>query len=54
MERIRQRARSGVILGEPLDVLIERVEAGSRHDPRLAHRAAEEMLLAPRAIHQVA
>ncbi len=54
VERLGERARAGVVLGEPLDVVIERVEPGRRHDPRLTHRAAEEVLLAPRAIHQLA
>jgi hypothetical protein len=42
-----------VVVREPLDVVVERVDAGRRNDPRLAHRAAEEVLLAPRALHEL-
>ena len=38
-------ARAGVVVGEPLDVVLERVEAGRGDDPGLAHRAAEAVLL---------
>ena len=31
----------GVVVGEPRDVVVERVEAGRREDARLPHRAAE-------------
>ena len=41
--------RAGVVVGEPLDVVVERVEPGGRDDPGLAHRAAEAVLLDPRA-----
>ena len=46
----REPSRAGVIVGEPLDVVIERVDARRRDDPRLAHRAAEEVLFAPGAL----
>src|SRR4029079_3258426 len=45
-----QTARAGVILGQPVDVVLERVDTGRRDDPRLAHRAPEEVLLAPRPL----
>ena len=54
VERLGERARASVVVREPLDVVVERVEAGRRDDPGLAHRAAEEVLLAPRALHQLA
>ena len=54
VERLRERACAGVVVGEPVDVVVERVEAGRSHDPGLAHRPAEEVLLAPRALHQLA
>jgi hypothetical protein len=41
-----------VVLGKPLDVVVERVDPGRGDDPRLPHRAAEEMLAAPRLQHQ--
>ena len=44
----REPPRARVVVGEPVDVVIERVDAGRRDDPRLAHRAAEEVL-EPRA-----
>ena len=45
--------RPGVVVGEALDVVLERVEAGRRDDPCLPHRAAEAVLLDPRARHQL-
>ncbi len=42
-----------MILREPLDVVIERVETRRGDDPRLAHRAAEPVLLDPRLRHQL-
>ena len=47
----RRRALD-VVLGEPLDVVVERVQAGGREDPRLAHRAAEHLLAAPGLVDQ--
>ena len=40
-----------MVLRKPVDVVVERVDAGGRHDPSLAHRASEEMLVAPRLRH---
>ena len=37
--------RARVVVGEPLDVVVERVDAGRGDDPRLPHRAAEQVLL---------
>ena len=47
-------ARARVVVGEPLDVVVERVEAGGGDDPGLAHRPAEAVLLDARPIHQLA
>ena len=46
-ERVRKPSRPDVIVGEPVDVVVERVDAGRRHDSRLPHRPAEQVLLAP-------
>ena len=54
METLRERLRASVVVREPLDVVVERVEAGRGDDPRLPHRTAEEVLLAPRALHELA
>ena len=40
-----------MVVGKALDVVLERVHACGRDDPRLAHRAAEEVLQAPRRPH---
>ena len=48
-ERLGEPPRARVVVREPLDVVVERVDPGRRDDPRLAHRAAEEVL-APRAL----
>ncbi len=42
-----------MVLGQPLDVVVERVQPGSRHDPCLTHRTTEAVLLDPRAPHQL-
>ena len=47
------RLRPRVVVGEPLDVVVERVDAGRGDDPRLAHRTAEEVLHAPRVRHHL-
>ena len=52
-ERLGEPPRAGVILREALDVVVERVDAGRRDDTRLAHRAAEEVLLPPGALDEV-
>ena len=46
-----QAAGVRVVIRKPLDVVVERVEPGGRDDPGLAHRAAEEVLEAPRLRH---
>ena len=51
VESLGERASERVVLGEPFDVMVERVHAGGRDDPRLPHRSAEEVLLAPGAFH---
>ena len=48
-----QRAGVGVVLGQPLDVVVERVQRARGHDPRLAQRAAEHLLVAPRLVDQL-
>src|SRR5207237_6442071 len=45
--------RARVILGEALDVVVERVQAGRGDDPGLPHRAPEEVLPSPRLRHQL-
>ena len=42
-----------MILAEPLDVMVERVEASGGHHPRLTHRTTEAMLEAPRALDEL-
>ena len=44
--------RQRVIVGEPLDVVVERVQRAGGDDPRLAHRAAPHLLVAPRLVDQ--
>ncbi len=46
-------ARAGVVVGQPLDVVVEGVHAGGGDDPGLAHGAAEQVLLAPRALDRL-
>ena len=43
-----------VILGQPLDVVVERVQATCGHDPGLPERPAEHLLPAPRLVDQLA
>ena len=43
--------RPRVVVREPVDVVVERVDARRGDDPGLAHRAAEEVLLAARLGH---
>ena len=45
--------RARVVVGEPLDVVVERVEHRGRGDARLAQRAAEEELPLPRALDRL-
>ena len=49
-ERFCEPARAGVVVREPLDVVVERIDAGRCDDPGLPHRASEEVLLPPRAL----
>ena len=53
VERLGERARARVVLGEPFDVVVERVDAGGRDDARLPHRSAEQVLLPPGALDQL-
>ena len=53
-ERLGEGTCARVIVGEPLDVVLEGEDACGGDDPRLPHRAAEEVLLAPCALDQVA
>ena len=53
-EALRQHARVLVVVGEPLDVVVERVQAAGGHDPRLPERAAHLLLPAPRLVDQLA
>ena len=40
-QALGQAARVGVVLGQAVDVVVERVDAGGGDDAGLAHRAAE-------------
>ena len=53
-ETLGEQAGTRVVVGEPVDVVLERVDARRGDDPGLAHRAAEEVLLAPGALDQLA
>ena len=46
MQALADQPRVGMVLGETLDIVAERIEARGRDDPRLAHGASEEMLVA--------
>ena len=50
---LRQPSRTSVVVGKPLEVVVERIDAGCGDDPGLAHGAAEEVLLAPGALDQL-
>src|SRR5690606_37633690 len=43
----------GVVLGQALDVVLQRVDARRGDDPGLAHRPAEHVLVAPRPLHRL-
>ena len=43
-EAEREPLRASVVVCEPLDVVVERIDARRGDDPRLPHRAAEEVL----------
>ena len=51
---MRQRARPLVILGEPVHVVLQRVDPRRRHDAGLPHRAAEPLLEHPGLLDEVA
>ena len=51
VQPLAEAAGAGVVLGQPLDVVVEGVDARGGDDPGLAHRAAELVLVAPRAQH---
>ncbi len=53
-EPLAEPAGVRVVIRKPLDVMIERVEARGGNDARLAHRAPEEVLHAPRLRHPLA
>ena len=48
----RQRPRIGVIVGEAVDVMVERVDAGGRSNAGLPHRPAEALLPAPDVVDE--
>src|SRR5262249_45648002 len=52
-EPFGEAARAAVVVGEPLDVVVERIDAGCSHDAGLAHGAAEQVLAAARLEHQL-
>ena len=54
VERLGEPTRARVVVGEPVDVVVERVQARRGDDPRLTHGPAEQVLLAPRALHELA
>ena len=49
----REPLRTGMVVGEPVDVVVERIDASGRDDAGLAHRAAEEVLQAPCVRHHL-
>ena len=49
-----QRLRVVVVHREPLDVVVERPQRAGRDDARLAQRAAEHLLVAPRLVDDLA
>ena len=53
VDRLGERPRPLVILRQPLDVVVERVQTRSRDDAGLSHGAAEQVLLPPRAGHEL-
>ena len=52
-ETLREPVRASVVLRETLDVVVERIERSRGNDARLAHRAAEQELAAPRSVDQL-
>ena len=43
-----------MVVREPADMVVERIDARSSHDSRLAHGATEEVLLTPGTLDQLA
>src|SRR5437870_2223675 len=52
-ERLGEPPRAGVVVGQSLDVMLERVERGRGDDARLAHGAAEEVFPLPGALDEL-
>ncbi len=46
-QALRETSRTGMILGEPRDIVVEGIEAGGGADTGLAHGAAEPLFPAP-------
>jgi len=42
-----------MVVRDAVDVVVEGIQRGRGDDPRLTHRAAEEVLPAPRLHHQL-
>src|SRR5207249_4670563 len=53
IEPLREAACARVVVGEPLDVVLERVDPGGRDDAGLPHGAAEEVLQPARLRRQL-
>ena len=48
----RQATSVGVVVGQPLDVVAQGVDAAGRNDAGLTHRAAHLLLAAPRLVDE--
>jgi hypothetical protein len=46
-------ARIVVVFGQPIPIVVERIERRCGDDAGLAHRAAQHLLLAPRLLDEV-
>ena len=53
-DQLCQRAGIGVIVGEAIDMVVERVDAGGRANSGLPHRTAEALLPAPDIVDEIA
>src|SRR5207244_5352804 len=53
-EALAEPPGAGMVVREAVDVVVERIDARGRDDPRLAHRTAEEVLEPPRLPHPLA
>ena len=53
-QALGEAARVRVVVREPVHVVVERVQAAGRHDPGLAQRAADHLLVAPRLVDELA